>query len=734
MRFEDLDSEIPGLAREWDSWFLDPDSLDSFLALEGGVANEIMLDSIASVGMSSWVDVQRSLGANAAYGVQLAGGVADAFIEAGEAQWNIGQGGVVAGVFGGLQDSGALEQALGAFEGDGVDADALAAALGKAALGVALGVVSVAVPVVGAVAGLIAGAVSLIVREYRKAETTDFAVPQNYLPASGATAATCTSGSANAADQIMMRVIRKQIPAFAAVAGTRGIPSTSAELELAAGLTELTQIFLPDVIPSGRTSPELSWIPNLKDASLEPGLDKHPRAPEDLYFPGPLQKGTPKPGELYTVEDECTNTRRKFIRVGVARELGSMGVGWVPGRGAFSGPEYWVGVRGAQRGAAAGGPGVDGSGRDLPWPHEKIGLESNVKAASGSGWVSAAQLFPSSSAFMASLERQVMSAPGCFLVSPLEILLFWREWQSGFQELAERFLWEGAQLPRSFNRLYFAERGPATPGADRNFISSGRNTIIFDDGENVAELYSWPFFAQAAAWKVMRNGRWVVESSVALPWRKIQHDDATGVKWEDGNPRQNWSIAGQRIPWTREMVIPDRIYAFRDPKGLISDKGSTGYYGPVVDLVVEPWANSVREMQMWALKTLQVAYITQNSPAIQKDSMLRGELQNRREQLLNHEARFQVELLDVLDNVGPDSYFAALKSRGVGKLGAGSLAFGPATSGAELEPGDEMPSPDIPEPIPPGFVAMPKTPGAAGWPLVLGAAGGLAALGALLRR
>jgi len=92
MRFEDFDAEIPPLEVAWDSWFLESESLDSFLGLESGLANGIMLDSIASVGMSSWVDVQRSLGSNIAYGVQLAGGVADTFIAAGKAQWNIGQG------------------------------------------------------------------------------------------------------------------------------------------------------------------------------------------------------------------------------------------------------------------------------------------------------------------------------------------------------------------------------------------------------------------------------------------------------------------------------------------------------------------------------------------------------------------------------------------------------------------------------------------------------------------
>jgi hypothetical protein len=191
-------------------------------------------------------------------------------------------------------------------------------------------------------------------------------------------------------------------------------------------------------------------------------------------------------------------------------------------------------------------------------------------------------------------------------------------------------------------------------------------------GQDVAQLNPASFFQQAAAWKVKRGGRWVVESSVALPKKAIEFDNE-GLDWEDGNPLANYkTLSGSPIRWSREMVVPDRTYSFRDSAGLIADKGSTGYYGPVVDLIVEPWANSIESMQRWALKTLQVAYITQSSPAIIKDSMLRGELKARREQLLTHDARFKVKVPDVLDNVGPDSYLEALKAVGVGKMGAGS--------------------------------------------------------------
>ena len=734
MRFDDFDAEIPGLAREWDSWFLDSSSLDSFLTLESGLSNGLMLDSIASVGMSSWVDVQRNLGANASYGVQVTGGVVEGFISAASSEWNIGQGGVVSGIFEGLPNPDqALDQALRAFGGDGVDADALAGALGKAALGIALGVVSAAVPVVGAVAGLVAGAVTLIVREYREAKGDSYAVPQSYLPTSGATAATCSSGSANAADEYMMRLIRESMPVFAAVGGTRGIPTTTGDVEKAAKLTDLTSIFLPDVIPSGRTSPEIEFADSMEDGSLVRGVTRHPRAPGDRYFYAGEPDTTAKPGELYVTQDLCPDTRRAFVRVGVARNFGSLGVGWTPGRGAFSGPEYWVGVRGPQRGKAAGGTGKNGN-RNLPaWPHEKIGLEANVKQ---SRVVSAAEMFPASSAFMASLERQVMSAPGCFLVSPLEILLYWRQWQSGMQELAERVVWEGYMLPGSISRAYYAQGGPTSylcqPHGWLNCSGSAGDALRPPPGvstfvlgpEDVANVPAATFFRQAAAWRVKRQGRWVVEST-------IDAGSLDALKWQDGDPFRGYpTLAGARTEF-REMYVPDKIYAFRDPTGRAADKGTTGYYGPVVDLIVEPWANSIAEMQKWALKTLQVAYVTQESPAIQKDSLLRGEMQARREQLLGHSARFKVKVPDVLDNVGPESYLAKLKASGVGKMGAGSLASAP-TAGAELEPGAGMPTPEIPEPVAPGFTSAPQAGGP--WPLILGAVGGFAALGALLRR
>jgi len=587
MRFEDFDAEIPPLEVAWDSWFLESESLDSFLSLESGLANGIMLDSIASVGMSSWVDVQRSLGSNIAYGVQLAGGVADTFIAAGKAQWNIGQGGVVSGIFGGLPNGEeALSEALGAFNGQGVNADALAGALGKAALGVALGVVSAALPVVGAVAGLVAGAVTLIIREYRKAEGDDFTIAQNYLPTSSATAALCRPGTANAADRMMLTVIRGQIPAFASVGGVRGIPDTTGQVETAARLTELTDVFLPDVIPSGRTSPEVKFA-DLEDYSLIAGKTKHPRAPGDKYVYAGLTDSATKEGDLYVIQDQCTDARRAFIRVGIARDFGSVGTGWIPGRGAFSGPAYWVGRVGVQRGKAAGGPGTASanSSRELPWPHEKIGLGPNVQSE-GNGWVSAAEMFPASSAFMASLERQVMSAPGCFLVSPLEILLFWRQWQSGFQELGERFVWEGEQLPESFNRPYFVQAGPTSylcqPHGPNTCFGSGNpadgkprpgqeNTFVLSSGTDVASFRAASFFRQAACWKIKRGGNWVVES--AAPGK------LDSIAWQDGTPFGAYPTlmgGGGRIAGTLKNVVPQKIYAFRDPSGQATDKGTTG--------------------------------------------------------------------------------------------------------------------------------------------------------------
>jgi len=340
---------------------------------------------------------------------------------------------------------------------------------------------------------------------------------------------------------------------------------------------------------------------------------------------------------------------------------------------------------------------------------------------------------------MASLERQVMSAPGCFLIAPLEILLYWRQWQSGMQELGERMAWEAGMLPNSVSRPYYLERGPTSylcqPHGWQTCVNGNINNdprpryaqSTFIQGEDAANVDGRRFLAQAAAWKVKRKGRWVVET---LP----PEDGLEGLQWQDGDPLANYqTLAGNDISYTRKMLVPDRVYAFRDPSGKVTDAGTTGYYGPVVDLVVEPWANSVREMQMWACKTLQVAYVTQHAPAVAADSLLRQEMVARRQQLLNHDARFKLKTADILDNVGPDSYWQALKARGVGKpLGAGSFSAGTPSQGSELD-GDSMPIPEIPEPAPPGFTASGE-PSSIGPTIAgLGAIGALALLRSTLR-
>ena len=175
------------------------------------------------------------------------------------------------------------------------------------------------------------------------------------------------------------------------------------------------------------------------------------------------------------------------------------------------------------------------------------------------------------------------------------------------------------------------------------------------------------------------------------------------IQWLDGDPFDS----GPLDYWPN-MLIPDRIYRFKDPTGTLTDKGTIGEWGPVDEIAINPWCEDVRAMQMWALKTLQCAYVTQYAPAfrdIDPQSTLELELRNRREQLLTHEARFKIETRDVLDSVGPDSYLALLKSSGVGKMGAGSLTWAPG--GAELDPGH----PAAPEPQ----LAAPESSGGGAW-------------------
>ncbi len=756
MRFSkgEFSGLIPAPLKAWDQHIIPSPDLESSLAQSGSFSADFeLLNSTASAGLTLWVDLERALGQNMGHGVQITGGVLDALEGAAGEDWNMGGSGVVGSIFAGTGDL--LETAIDSVNQNGIDAEIMAKQLGKAAIGIAIGALTAANPAIGAVAGVIAFGVRFAMEEFKRASEADYMPITAVMGLSGATATNCNAASAMAADSYMMRMISGVggLDILAGAQGVNGIPSDTGQLEKAAAFTDLTQLFLPGPIPTGRTSPEIKWYPctgsqdpqfNAPDGCFEflegyPGYSDHPMATGKSLGDGGFGQlreinHTPDPGDFFAVQDLCSRPGSVFFRIGIAGGLGDPGYGWMPGMGHFSGDQFMSGRVGPQNGDAIGGTGKDDGGLKYGFPHGIWGLGANVKQDT---YVLSEDLYPASSAMLASCERQAVSSPGCFLVRPFVIRALWGQWMDGMRVLADRLVWERGSLPGSVERSFFHNWGPGVrksdfdpygqklpnpgswPGAPNRSTYQLRNNQAAPTSDVITIAHN--YCGQASAWRVKKGGKTLVSSYLTgqipdagsaarmIPgspewWVRIwAKDGPMPIQWLDGDPFES----GPLDYWPN-MLIPDRIYRFKDPTGVLTDKGTIGEWGPVDEIAINPWCDDVRAMQMWALKTLQCAYVTQYAPAfrdIDPQNTLELELRNRREQLLTHEARFKIETRDVLDSVGPDSYLALLKSSGVGKMGAGSLTWAPG--GAELDPGH----PAAPEPQ----LAAPESSGGGAW-------------------
>ena len=645
-------------------WFPESEGLDSFLASGG---NAVIANSLSSASATVWADLQGALAANMAVGIQAATGAAEKLSDAARSQWNIGSSGLIPSIFAGHGPE--LAAALQAYGESGFDPEILAKRLSKVAIGVAISALSVSFPPLGAFAALISGAVKVIVTTSRAAKNDDSPViPVNFLPASGATAAGCTPGSANAADRFMLETILLE-PVFAA-AGQNGLPDTQAQIEDAAKLADMTRLLLPAELPTGKTNEDLTWVQSAVPSD-------HPLAPAGKSAGGIEDLREARPGELYVLEDDC-NPSSVWLRVGLDRELGSQGYGWAPGRSAFTGPGY-----------ASGNARAPGGRENDSYLARKIGTDARFLANT---WTGAESMFPAASSFLSNIERQAMDSPYCYLFDAEKIALFWDQWQSGMTELSLALEFEGNQMPGSLSRRCWAFQGWRSPGSGCEGLAGLEAThwaLSRGDGiEFAVSRVMHHFLRQASCWitsKSTANGN--VEAVETWP---THGQRISSLEWLDGEPEFLLS----RQPYR----VPTRIYRFRDPSGKITAPGTIGKFGPLSEISVKPWANLLRSRQEFFLKTLQVAYVSEYAPAF-RNSLLRQELKSRREQLLSSDARARVELPDVLDNVGPDSYRSQLESSGVGKFGAFGFTAG---GNSESEDPGPMPFGAYPVPIPPG--------------------------------
>jgi hypothetical protein len=181
---------------------------------------------------------------------------------------------------------------------------------------------------------------------------------------------------------------------------------------------------------------------------------------------------------------------------------------------------------------------------------------------------------------------------------------------------------------------------------------------------------------------------------------------------------KEWREQSHRAgPWGPEEPIfwKDRSRTFS-----ASSTATVKTWGPM-GMCVEPYLERVEKKQWDALDTLQCAYVSHSAPAFEEGTpgvFLRARLIERRTQLLQHSARFEVHLADVVDSVDTEppnilsNYRAMLKASGVGKFGPGGPQLAPGTPGepeAWKGPADfeiEIPDPSPPGPGGPGSITV----------------------------
>jgi hypothetical protein len=126
---------------------------------------------------------------------------------------------------------------------------------------------------------------------------------------------------------------------------------------------------------------------------------------------------------------------------------------------------------------------------------------------------------------------------------------------------------------------------------------------------------------------------------------------------------------------------PEDPIVWRDRSGTFSASNAEIETWGVEQMCLEPYLQRVENKQRDALDTLQCAYVAHAAPAF-KNGFLKEKLRERREQLLDHPARFEVNLADVMDCAGDPGIFGnyreLLKQSGVGALWLSGDHPGPA--------------------------------------------------------
>lgn len=230
------------------------------------------------------------------------------------------------------------------------------------------------------------------------------------------------------------------------------------------------------------------------------------------------------------------------------------------------------------------------------------------------------------------------------------------------------------------------------------------------DAEWGGKLKTWIWFDDdSCGGPGMRYGKhkkpWRMANPPQIKGRIPVYDfDGYRAWYEQARERNPWPSSDAPIVW----LDPSRTFSASGTK-LIKTQN-------VYDLVIKPFIKRIKDRQLAALDTLQCAYVSHRAPAFRSGawaSVLTVKLKERRAQLLSHEARFQVHMADVNDNVGAPSItgnFAQMLKE-AGSMGVGSLGPGtseePDLSGGTVEfyspqdPPEPQPEPgDMPAPMP----------------------------------
>lgn len=740
-RFADLMAQTP----DWGT-YLDSTQADNWLTSQsvfGGdptfLSNRLLSAPLA---MSAWSTMR--LGGSPTLGIQISDGALKRVTEAATAAWDLGNG------IGVLANANVGEALRDFVSGKGPLVE-LSRRLAKTEIGTALTGLVGGIPFIGTYVDAALAVFEVVKRAQaaNRAKEQAEAQAQAQLALSGTVSPECSDAAAVALDRTQAQRILSSIP------GGDGRPVGSlGELEQAQSNADLTSLFSPTTLPSGRV---------LGAKGVFGTTD--PENPSEL-----------QPGDLYVVLDDCTTPgsqgREHYVRTGIVQGNQAPGLGYVFGAGTFLGPMAAVASRvnenyvNSRRG-----------------PLSKWSYNVSLKDVGFAGALNRqfGDYVPASRAFGRNLEALVQTAPYCYQIDLDAIEFAWLAYYAGWSKTAAR-LWQGRWVipvgaphwqclqtldqaranmeppPREYGTTrqqeYWLTGVPnKMPGS--GFLCGTDQTRERDKKER--QRGDWPHegFHGLRDHATVLQGLGPFQSSerggkaeLAVP--ETLHGGLTTFNFGDdrillqGTPNVATCALATRVEidgvstvgigWPRELLARmgkklkpgsakggwgTAIPPLGETATFEVEGGGHGEWGSIVDVAIRPAIRRIRERQRWYLGTLQCAYVSQTAPAF-RNAELRSLLEQRRTQLLSNSARNKVVLDDVIDDFGPDSYREALQSSG---LSIGPTDLKAQSSASVLDP-DAGPSPDadIPGTVGPLGFSDGSTPSGGAGAAVFGAA------------